>query len=75
VTDGRTGLLVAPGDVAEIGAAVARLVSDGDERRWLCCCLTLRDRFGADAYAASVTASTKNVWVVDRGRLRRAAVA
>ena len=78
VTDGRTGLLVAPGDVAEIGAAVARLVSDGDERRRFGAAArdAVRDRFGADAYAASVTSLYEEcLGRIDRGRLRRAAVA
>ena len=78
VTDGRNGLLVAPGDVAGIGAAVARLVSDGDERRRFGAAAreAVRDRFGADAYAASVTTLYEEcLGRIDRGRLRRAAVA
>jgi glycosyltransferase involved in cell wall biosynthesis len=42
VEDGRTGLLVPAGDAAALGAALARLVSDG----------ALRERIGRDARAS-----------------------
>jgi glycosyltransferase involved in cell wall biosynthesis len=44
VEDGRTGLLVAPGDTAALGSALARLVTDGP----------LRERIGSAARASVV---------------------
>jgi glycosyltransferase involved in cell wall biosynthesis len=41
VSDGRNGLLVPPGDAPALGAAIARLLADGD----------LRARLGAAARA------------------------
>jgi glycosyltransferase involved in cell wall biosynthesis len=57
VVDGETGLLVPPGDASAIGAALARLSEDPAERRRLgdAAREAVRDRFGADAYASSVT--------------------
>ena len=57
VTDGKTGLLVPPGDSAAIGAALARLCADPAERRRMghAARESVRDRFGADAYTRSVT--------------------
>jgi glycosyltransferase involved in cell wall biosynthesis len=56
VTDGQTGLLVPPGDSTAIGAALARLCGDPVERRRMGAAAreSVRDRFGADAYARSV---------------------
>lgn len=58
VQDGVTGLLVAPGDVAELAAALNRIVHDdtlrvllGQEARAF-----VRPRFGVDGYVASVSA-------------------
>ena len=58
VTDGVSGLLVAPGDVADLAAALKRLVLDdtlrvllGQEARAF-----VRPRFGVDGYVASVSA-------------------
>ena len=58
VKDGVSGLLVAPGDVADLAAALKRLVHDdtlrvllGQEARAF-----VRPRFGVDGYVASVSA-------------------
>jgi glycosyltransferase involved in cell wall biosynthesis len=58
VEDGATGLLVNPGDAAQLGAALARLLEDeelrlvlGREARAFA-----RPRFGVDGYVASMTA-------------------
>ncbi len=57
VVDGENGLLVPPGDVAAIGTALARLCADPAERSRMggAAREAVRDRFGADAYARSVT--------------------
>ena len=56
VTDGQTGLLVEPGNVSEIGAALARVCRDDALRAELGARAraAVRDRFGADAYGAAV---------------------
>lgn len=57
VDDGRTGLLVAPGDSAALGAALARLCADGELRRRMGRegCAAVLPRFGVDGYVAAVT--------------------
>ena len=57
VDDGRTGLLVAPGDASELGHALARLCTDAELRRRMG-----RDgraavlpRFGVDGYVKAIT--------------------
>ena len=78
VTDGETGLLVPPGDSAAIGAALARLCADPVERRRMGAAAreSVRDRFGADAYASSVTHLYEEFLDrADGGRSPRAAVA
>jgi glycosyltransferase involved in cell wall biosynthesis len=57
VVDGENGLLVPPGDVVAIGSALARLCTDPAERIRMGTAAreAVRDRFGADAYARSVT--------------------
>lgn len=57
VVDGQTGLLVPPGDAEAIGAALARLCGDPEARRRMgeAARASVRDRFGADAYAITVT--------------------
>src|SRR5262245_17220710 len=56
VTDGETGLLVEPGNVAALGSALARVCGDGAlrERLGARARAAVRDRFGADAYSAAV---------------------
>lgn len=56
VTDGETGLLVEPGNAAELGAALASVCRDSVLRSRLGsrACAAVRDRFGADAYSAAV---------------------
>lgn len=57
VRDGETGLLVAPGDAAALGAALARLTADPALRTRLGTAARtfVRPRFGVDGYVASVT--------------------
>jgi len=52
VTDGRTGLLVPPGDAAALGAALARLAGNAEERRRLGAAAReyVVPRFGVDHY-------------------------
>jgi glycosyltransferase involved in cell wall biosynthesis len=56
VTDCETGLLVEPGNVAAMGAALARVCGDAALRTRLGARAraAVRDRFGADAYSAAV---------------------
>ena len=56
VEDGRTGLLVAAGDVAALGAALGRLVSDRPlrERIGRDARASVLPRFGVDRYVDSV---------------------
>ena len=58
VHDGRTGLLVAPGDSNALGAALARFVASADLRESIGAAAKefVTPRFGADEYVASVTA-------------------
>jgi glycosyltransferase involved in cell wall biosynthesis len=58
VENGVTGLLVPPADVAALGAALARLVSDQQLRKTLgaAAAAFVRPRFGVDGYLAAVTA-------------------
>jgi colanic acid/amylovoran biosynthesis glycosyltransferase len=69
VSDGRTGLLVPPGDAPALGAAIARLLADGD----------LRARLGAAARAAadahSVEAAGRRYLELLQGVLAGAAAA
>jgi glycosyltransferase involved in cell wall biosynthesis len=57
VVDGDTGVLVPPGDATAIGGALARLCADPAERSRMGAAArqAVFGRFGADAYAASVT--------------------
>lgn len=57
VKDGETGLLVAPGDSAALGTALARLATDDSLRARLGSAGRefVRPRFGVDRYVASVT--------------------
>jgi len=76
VTDGRTGLLVPPNDAAAMSNALARLVADQSLRKALGTAAreSVRDRFGADAYTASVVAVYDEcLGRLDRGRSHRAA--
>ena len=56
VTNGDTGLLVEPGNVQQLGAALARVCTDPALRARLGARAraAVRDRFGADAYSESV---------------------
>jgi glycosyltransferase involved in cell wall biosynthesis len=56
VTNGDTGLLVEPGNVQQLGAALARVCTDAALRARLGARAraAVRDRFGADAYSESV---------------------
>ena len=56
VTDETSGLLVPPGDADAIGAAIARLCADADERRRMGAAAreAVRHRFDADTYTRSV---------------------
>jgi glycosyltransferase involved in cell wall biosynthesis len=56
VEDGRTGLLVPPGDAAALGAALARVVTDGPLRDRMArdAKASVLPRFGIDKYVASV---------------------
>jgi glycosyltransferase involved in cell wall biosynthesis len=56
VEDGRTGLLVPPGDAAALGDAVARLIGDPARARGLAeaARAEVRPKFGVDGYVASV---------------------
>lgn len=58
VSDGKTGLLVEPGDAPALGSALARLCGDGAFRARLggSARAIARERFGADAYSRQVTA-------------------
>jgi glycosyltransferase involved in cell wall biosynthesis len=58
VDDGRTGLLVPPGDAVSLGEAMARLVVDPALGRRLADAAraTVVPRFGVDRYVASVVA-------------------
>ena len=58
VSDGVNGLLVTPGDAAELGAALARLVHDDTLRVLLgqAARAFVRPRFGVDGYVTSVSA-------------------
>jgi glycosyltransferase involved in cell wall biosynthesis len=57
VLDGETGLLVPPGDVPALGAALARLVRSGDDRARLGRAgrAFVLPRFGIDGYVAGIT--------------------
>jgi glycosyltransferase involved in cell wall biosynthesis len=57
VENGVTGLLVPPADVAALGAALARLVSDQQLRKTLgaAAAAFVRPRFGVDGYLAAIT--------------------
>ena len=58
VDDGRTGLLVPPGDAAALGAAMARIVADPAFGRGLAAAArdAVLPKFGVDGYVASVAA-------------------
>jgi glycosyltransferase involved in cell wall biosynthesis len=58
ITDGRTGLLVPPGDAEAMGSALVRLAHDAGERERLgdAARTAVLNRFGADAYTAAVVA-------------------
>ena len=58
VKDGETGLLVRPGNVDDLGAALARVFRSQEERRRLGAAAQamVRPRFGVDGYVASTTA-------------------
>ncbi len=58
VTDGVSGLLVTPGDTADLAAALNRLVHDDTLRVRLGqeACAFVRPRFGVDGYVASMSA-------------------
>jgi len=58
VEDGRTGLLVRPGDAAELGSALARIFIDADLRHRLAACgrAFVLPRFGVDRYVSSIAA-------------------
>jgi glycosyltransferase involved in cell wall biosynthesis len=78
VVDGESGLLVPPGDAVAIGTALARLCADPAERRRMgdTAREAVRDRFGADAYARSVTDLYEElIGRVDARHSPRAAVA
>jgi glycosyltransferase involved in cell wall biosynthesis len=57
VENGVTGLLVPSADVAALGSALARLVSDRELRKTLgvAAAAFVRPRFGVDGYLAAVT--------------------
>jgi len=57
VANGERGLLVAPGDVDGLGAALARVFGDATERARLgeAARAFVRPRFGVDGYVRSVT--------------------
>jgi glycosyltransferase involved in cell wall biosynthesis len=69
VDDGRTGLLVPPGDAAALGAALARLFGDAAlrQRMGTDAAAAVRPRFNAERYVASI------VDIYDRLLTRRAA--
>lgn len=58
VRDGVSGLLVKPGDAADLASALVRLLEDGDLRRRLGQAASdfVRPRFGVDGYITSVAA-------------------
>lgn len=58
VDDGRTGLLVAPGDAASLGLAMARVVANRAFGTQLgaAACAAVLPRFGVDRYVDAVTA-------------------
>lgn len=71
VTDGETGLLVEPGDAAALGSALARLRGDAVLRARLGAAarMSVRERFGADAYSEAVT----GIYEEFLGRVRHSA--
>jgi len=78
VTDGRSGLLVPPGDPSAMRHAIARLAADPDARRRMGeeARAAVSNRFGAEVYVASVASLYEECLNrTVRGRSRRAAAA